>query len=88
MNKLSTTSYTTVSDTPRILNEQTSGYSLFHGPGQLDTATLLEGWKYCIDMFAVQFLWWESDVKIYLKRLCLNDATITFFLLDAVGISI
>ena len=31
-------------------------------------------------MFAIQFLWWEPDVKIYLKRLCLNDATITYFL--------
>ena len=58
----------------------TPGAFLFTGPGRLTSDMLIDSWSHCIDMFAVKYKWLECDVKKYLHQLCINDASIAFFL--------
>ncbi len=67
------------SKAPTEIDANTPGEPLFSGPGRLSSCLLIDGWNHCFEMFAVQHKWSEADVKNYLGRLCLNDATVTMF---------
>ena len=76
---LTSTTYTLPTEEPKFLDDHTPGQSLFYGPGRLSNTMLLEAWNHCIDMFAVRHRWTEADLKKYMHRLCMTDATITAF---------
>ena len=77
---LSSSTYTNNGyERPPDLTVNHPGFSFFEGPGILTSSILIAGWNHCIDMFAVQRQWLESDVKRYLAQLCINEATVTFF---------
>ena len=65
---------------PSALQTNTPGNHLFLGPGRLPSTLLMAGWDYCLDMFVNQHLWSEDEVKLYLKQLCINSATLEYFL--------
>jgi hypothetical protein len=79
LDRLYLASYQLSCKVPNHLDGHTPGAHLFTGPGKLTSSLLIDGWNFCIDMFAVQHKWIEADVKKYLGQLCINDATITTF---------
>ena len=55
------------------------GVHLFHGPGRLHSQLLKAAWDHCIHMYIDTYEWLEADVRKYLEKLCINDATVTNF---------
>ncbi len=55
------------------------GIELFNGPGRLSSRLLTAAWSHCIDEFVHTCRWVESDVKLYLGQLCINEATVSGF---------
>jgi hypothetical protein len=41
---------------------------------------LHEGWDDSLEMFVHRYLWVEADIRVYLKQLCVNEATQDKFL--------
>jgi hypothetical protein len=80
LDRLMKVQYQASFDLPHGANCNTPGADLFMGPGRLPSSLLIEAWNYSIDMFAVKHLWLEADVKRYFQQLCINDATISYFL--------
>jgi hypothetical protein len=65
---------------PSMLDPDAPGHHLFLRPGRLPSILLKMGWDYCLDMFVHHNEWVESEVKCYLKQLCINDATVDYFI--------
>jgi hypothetical protein len=64
---------------PENIAIDTPGYSLFAGPGRLPCSLLVNGWNHCYEKYAILLEWKEKDVRTYLARLCINDATVNRF---------